>query len=74
MILFNVFVEIFDLTDLNVGVIAGVVVDDRCYVGTALTIAKATTETAYYVFSTALCSERFNAVVRSREGIENQPH
>jgi hypothetical protein len=66
VILFNAVVEIFDLADLNVGVIAGVVIDDRCCVGTALTIAKTTTETAYYVLSTALCSERFNAVVRSR--------
>jgi hypothetical protein len=36
VILFNDVVEIFDLADLNVGVMVGVVVDDRFCVGTAL--------------------------------------
>jgi len=38
------------------------------------TTAKTTTETAYYVLSTALSGERFNEVVRSHWGIENQLH
>lgn len=38
------------------------------------TAAKTTTETAYYLLSTALSSERFNEVVRSHWGIENRLH
>ena len=35
------------------------------------TAAKATTETAHYLLSTALSAERFNEVVRSLWGVEN---
>jgi predicted transposase YbfD/YdcC len=38
------------------------------------TAAKTTTETAYYLLSTALSSERFNEVVRSHWGVENRLH
>jgi predicted transposase YbfD/YdcC len=38
------------------------------------TAAKTTTETAYYLLSTALSGARFNAVVRSHWGVENQLH
>ncbi|HME26076.1 MAG TPA: ISAs1 family transposase [Acetobacteraceae bacterium] len=38
------------------------------------TAAKTTTETAYYLLSTALSAERFNAVVRSHWGVENRLH
>lgn len=38
------------------------------------TAAKTTTETAYYLLSTALSSARFNEVVRSHWGIENRLH
>jgi predicted transposase YbfD/YdcC len=36
--------------------------------------SKTTTETAYYLLSTALSAPRFNEVVRSHWGIENQLH
>jgi predicted transposase YbfD/YdcC len=35
---------------------------------------KTTTETAYYLISTALSSERFNEVVRFHWGVENRLH
>src|SRR5919199_1805077 len=38
------------------------------------TAAKTTTETAYYLLSTALSAERFNAVVRQHWSIENRLH
>ena len=38
------------------------------------TAAKTTTETAYYLLSTALSAERFNEVVRSHWGVENRLH
>jgi predicted transposase YbfD/YdcC len=38
------------------------------------TAAKTTTETAYYLLSTALSPERFNEVVRSHWGVENRLH
>ena len=38
------------------------------------TAAKTTTETAYYLLSTALSPERFNEVVRSHWGVENCLH
>src|SRR5208283_2826845 len=38
------------------------------------TATKTTTETAYYLLSTALSGERFNDVVRSHWGIENCLH
>ena len=38
------------------------------------TTAKTTTETAYYLLSTALSPERFNQVVRSHWGVENRLH
>ena len=38
------------------------------------TPAKTTTETAYYLLSTALSAERFNVVVRSHWGVENRLH
>jgi predicted transposase YbfD/YdcC len=38
------------------------------------TAAKATTETAYYLLSTALSAERLNQVVRSHWGVENRLH
>ena len=38
------------------------------------TAAKTTTETAYYLLSSALSSERFNEVVRSHWGVENRLH
>ena len=38
------------------------------------TEAKTTTETAYYLLSTALSGERFNEVVRSHWGVENKLH
>jgi len=38
------------------------------------TAAKTTTEMAYYLLSTPLCPERFNEVVRSHWGVENQLH
>jgi predicted transposase YbfD/YdcC len=38
------------------------------------TAAKTTTETAYYLLSTALSAERFNDVVRQHWGVENQLH
>ena len=38
------------------------------------TAAKTTTETAYYLLSTALSSERFNEVVREHCGVENRLH
>ena len=40
----------------------------------AKTAAKTTTETAYYLLSTALSPERFNEVVRSHRGVENRLH
>ncbi len=36
--------------------------------------AKTTTEMAYYLLSTPLAAERFNEVVRSHWGVENQLH
>jgi len=38
------------------------------------TATKTTTETAYYLLSTALSAERFNEVVRSHWGVENRLH
>ena len=38
------------------------------------TPGKTTTETAYYLLSTELSGERFNEVVRSHWGVENQLH
>lgn len=38
------------------------------------TPGKTTTETAYYLLSTELSAERFNEVVRSHWGVENQLH
>ena len=38
------------------------------------TAGKTTTETAYYLLSTALSSERFNEVVRAHWGVENRLH
>ena len=38
------------------------------------TAGKTTTETAYYLLSTALPAERFNEVVRSHWGVENRLH
>jgi predicted transposase YbfD/YdcC len=38
------------------------------------TAAKTTTETAYYLLSTALSAERFNEVVRAHWGVENSLH
>ena len=38
------------------------------------TAAKTTTETAYYLLSTALSAERFNEVVRQHWGVENRLH
>ena len=38
------------------------------------TAAKTTTETAYYLLSTALSPDRFNDVVRSHWGVENRLH
>jgi predicted transposase YbfD/YdcC len=38
------------------------------------TVAKTTTETAYYILSTALSVERFNDVVRQHWGVENRLH
>jgi predicted transposase YbfD/YdcC len=38
------------------------------------TAAKTTTETAYYLLSTALSGERFNEAVRSHWGVENRLH
>ena len=38
------------------------------------TAAKTTTETAYYLLSTALSGERFNEVVREHWGVENRLH
>ena len=38
------------------------------------TAAKTTTETAYYLLSSALSAERFNEVVRSHWGVENRLH
>lgn len=43
-------------------------------VRTRETAAKTTTETAYYLLSTVLSPERFNDVVRSHWGVENQLH
>ena len=43
-------------------------------VRTRETAAKITTETAYYLLSTDLSPERFNEVVRSHWGVENQLH
>ena len=43
-------------------------------VHTRETAAKTTTETAYYLLSTALSGERFNEVVRSHWGVENRLH
>jgi predicted transposase YbfD/YdcC len=43
-------------------------------VRTRETAVKTTTETAYYLLSTALSPERFNEVVRSHWGVENQLH
>ena len=38
------------------------------------TATQTTTETAYYLLSTALSGERFNEVVRSHWGVENRLH
>ena len=38
------------------------------------TAARTTTETAYYLLSTALPPERFDEVVRSHWGVENRLH
>ena len=38
------------------------------------TVAKTTTETAYYLLSTHLSAERLNEVVRSHWGVENRLH
>ena len=38
------------------------------------TPARTTTETAYYLLSTALSAERFNEVVRQHWGVENRLH
>ncbi len=38
------------------------------------TAGKTTTETAYYLLSTALSSQRFNAVAREHWGVENRLH
>ena len=38
------------------------------------TATKTTTETAYYLLSTALSGERFNEVVREHWGVENRLH
>ena len=38
------------------------------------TVAKTTTEMAYYLLSTPLSPERLNEVVRSHWGVENQLH
>ena len=38
------------------------------------TATKTTTETAYYLLSTALSGARFNDVVRSHRGVENRLH
>ncbi len=38
------------------------------------TTAKTSTETAYYLLSTALTGERFNEAVRSHWGVENRLH
>ena len=43
-------------------------------VRTRETAAKTTTETAYYLLSTALSGERFNEVARSHWGVENRLH
>jgi predicted transposase YbfD/YdcC len=43
-------------------------------VRTRETLAKTTTETAYYLLSAPLSPERFNDVVRSHWGVENQLH
>ena len=43
-------------------------------VRTRETMAKTTTETAYYLLSAPLSPERFNDVVRSHWGVENQLH
>src|SRR4051794_29649136 len=43
-------------------------------VRTRETKARTTTETAYYLLSSALSPERFNDVVRSHWGVENQLH
>ena len=43
-------------------------------VRTRETTTKTTTETAYYLLSTALSPERFNEVARSHWGVENQLH
>jgi hypothetical protein len=51
MSLFNDVVEILDLVDLNVGVMVGIVVDDRCCVGTTLVdrdLLRNTMSTAYW--------------------------
>jgi predicted transposase YbfD/YdcC len=37
-------------------------------------VGKTTTETAYYLLSTALSSERFNEVAREHWGVENRLH
>jgi len=38
------------------------------------TVSKTTTETAYYLLSTALSGERFNGVAREHWGVENRLH
>jgi predicted transposase YbfD/YdcC len=38
------------------------------------TVGKTTTETAYYLLSTALTAKRFNEVVRAHWGVENRLH
>jgi len=52
----------------------GKVVRVRETAANTTTEAKTTTETAYYLLSTALSGERFNEVVRSHWGVENQLH
>ena len=57
--------------------------DDHCWPGLVAigkvdrireTPGKTTTETAYYLLSTKLSADRFNEVVRSHWGVENQLH
>jgi predicted transposase YbfD/YdcC len=43
-------------------------------VSTRGTGGKTSTETRYYLLSTELPAARFNAIVRSHWGIENNPH
>ena len=52
----------------------GKVVRVRETAANTTTEAKTTTETAYYLLSTALSGERFNEVVRSHWGVENKLH